>query len=112
MLVKIQTVDSMTSCVDRFRPETIQSFVLIKHSSCDFYESPILRLHYPFLLQCVWDREFMTNSFTIKILFNVGILELGAIVTSYSLDLHINLILGSGCKLVEYIMNLILVTQK
>jgi hypothetical protein len=54
----------------------------------------------------------MTNAFFIKILFNVGVLELGAIVTSYSLDLYIKLILGSCGKLLEYFMNLALVLHK
>jgi hypothetical protein len=61
--------------------------------------SPILPLHYPILLWSVWDGEFMTNAFFIKILFNVVVLKLGAIVTSYSLDLHIKLILSSCGKL-------------
>jgi hypothetical protein len=34
----------------------------------------------------------MSNAFFIKILFNVGVLELGAIVTSHSLDLYIKFI--------------------
>jgi hypothetical protein len=43
---------------------------------------------------------------------NVGVLELGAIVTSHSLDLHIKLILGSCGKLLEYFMNFALVLHK
>jgi hypothetical protein len=54
----------------------------------------------------------MTNTFFIKILFNVGILELGVVVTSHSLDLHIKLILGYCGKLLEYFMNLALVFHK
>jgi hypothetical protein len=107
-LVKIQTVDSMTRHVDCFRPKTIRSLVLIKHGSCGFNESPILPLHYPIFLWSVWDGEFMINAFFIKILFNFGV-ELGVIVTSHSIDLHIKLILGSCGKLLEYFMNLALV---
>jgi hypothetical protein len=54
----------------------------------------------------------MTNAFFIKILFNVGVLELGAIVASHSLDLHIKLILGSCSKFLKYFMNLALVLYK
>jgi hypothetical protein len=43
---------------------------------------------------------------------NVGVLELGAIVTSHSFDLHIKLILGSCSKLLEYFMNFALVLHK
>jgi hypothetical protein len=49
-LVKIQSVDSMTSRVDCFRPKTIRSLVVMKHGSCGFNESPILPLHYPIFL--------------------------------------------------------------
>jgi hypothetical protein len=54
----------------------------------------------------------MTNAFFIKILFNVGVIELGTIITSHSLDLHIKHILASCGKLVEYFMNLALVLHK
>jgi hypothetical protein len=64
-LVKIQTVDSMTSRVDCFRLKTIRSLVTW---FCGFNESSILLLHYPILLWSVWDREFMTNAFFIRIL--------------------------------------------
>jgi hypothetical protein len=54
----------------------------------------------------------MTKTFSIKILFNVGVLELGAIGISYSIDLHFKLILGSRGKLLKYFMNLALVVHK
>jgi hypothetical protein len=95
-LVKIQTVDSMTSCVDCFHLKTIRSLVLIKHGSCGFNETSILPLHYPILLWSIWDGELVAN----------------AIVTSYSLDLHIKFILGSYGKLLEYFMNFALVFHK
>ena len=54
----------------------------------------------------------MTNSLFIKILFNVGVLELGAIVTSYSFDLGFKLILGSFCKFLESFLHYTFVMQK
>ena len=54
----------------------------------------------------------MLDSFFIKELFNIGVLELCSIVTSNSLDLDIKLILGSFCKLLEDAMYFTLVTQK
>jgi len=54
----------------------------------------------------------MTNSLFIKILFNVGVLELGAIVTSYSFDLGFKLILGSFCKFLESFLYHTFVMQK
>jgi hypothetical protein len=67
--VKIQTVDSMTSRVDCFRPKTIRSLVLINHGSCGFNESSILPLYNPILLWSVWDVELMTNAFLFLLLF-------------------------------------------
>src|SRR5688572_14520404 len=102
----------MACRIDHFRPKLIRCLVLIKHCSCGINESSILSLHNPILLWSVWDGEYMINIYLVKILFNVGVLELGAIVTSYSLDLHFKLILCSCCKLLEYPMNFTLVMQE
>ena len=54
----------------------------------------------------------MCNAFFFKILFYVGVLELGAIVTSYSFDLGFKLILGSFCKFLESLLYYTFVMQK
>ena len=54
----------------------------------------------------------MTNSLFIKVLFYVGVLELGAIVASYSLDLGFKLILGSFCKFLEGLLYYTFIMQK
>jgi hypothetical protein len=54
----------------------------------------------------------MLDSFLIKELFNIGVLELRPIVTPNSLDLDIKLILGSSCKLLEDALDFTLITQK
>ena len=54
----------------------------------------------------------MLDSFFIKKLFNVGVLELCPIVTSNSLDFDIKLIFGSSCKLLEDTLDFTLFTQK
>ena len=54
----------------------------------------------------------MTNSLFIKILFYVGVLELGAIVTSYSLDLGFKLVFGSLCKFLKSFSYYTFVMQK
>ena len=102
----------MTCHIDCFRPKLIRDLVFIKHCSCGFYESSILPLNNSILLRCVWYQEFMTNSFFIKIFFYVGVLELGAIVASYSLDLGFKLILGSFCKFLEGFLYYTFVMQK
>ena len=54
----------------------------------------------------------MTNSFFIKILFYVGILKLGAIVASYSLDLGFKLVLGSLFKFLKCFLQYTFIIQK
>jgi hypothetical protein len=54
----------------------------------------------------------MLDSFFIKVLFDVCVLELRPIVTSDFLDLDIKLILGSSCKLLENPLDLTFITQK
>jgi len=54
----------------------------------------------------------MFDSNFITIFFNVGVVKLFAIVTSYLLDLDIKLILGILCKLLEYGCNFGLVLQE
>ena len=81
----------MTRRVDYVRPKLIRDLVLIKYCSCGFNESSILPLNNSILLS-IWNRELVTNSFFIKIFFYVGVLEFGAIVTSYFLDLGLKLI--------------------
>src|SRR5690349_9288947 len=92
---EIETVDGMTCRVDCFRPKVVRRLVFIKHGSCGFYESSILPFHYTVLLRSIWSGELMLDSFLVKKFFNVGILELGAIITSYVLDLYFKFILNS-----------------
>ena len=54
----------------------------------------------------------MTNPFFIKVIFYVGVLELGAIVASYFIDLGFKLILGSFYKFLEGFLYYTFVMQK
>jgi hypothetical protein len=54
----------------------------------------------------------MSNTFFIKMFFNVGVLELRAIITPNFLDLHIKLILCSFCKFLEGFLHFSLIMQK
>jgi len=102
----------MTCRIDCLRPKLIRDLVFIKHSSCGFYEGPILPLNNSILSRCIWNRELMANSLFIKIFFYVDVLELGAIVASCSLDLGFKLILGSFCKFLEGLLYYTFVMQK
>jgi hypothetical protein len=54
----------------------------------------------------------MTDSLFIEKFFYVGVLQFGAIVTSYSFDLDLKFILSSFCKLLECILNYAFIMQK
>jgi hypothetical protein len=57
-------------------------------------------------------QKFILDAFWIKIIFNLRVLELGAIVTSYLLDFGIKLILSSLQELLEHLLYFTLVLQK
>jgi hypothetical protein len=54
----------------------------------------------------------MLDAFLIKIIFNLSVLEFGAIVTSYLLDLDTKLILSSLQELLKHLLCLTFVIQK
>jgi hypothetical protein len=54
----------------------------------------------------------MLDAFFIKIIFNLSVLKLGVIVTSYLLDFGIQLILSSLQELLEHLLCFTLVMQK
>jgi hypothetical protein len=92
-LVKIETIYGMTCHVDCLNPKLIGSLVLIKHGSCHLYESSILPFDHPILLRSVGGQKLMIDTFFIKIIIHLSVLELGDIVTSNSLDFGIKFIL-------------------
>jgi hypothetical protein len=98
--VKIEIVCGMTRRVDRIGPKLVISLVLIKYGFCHLYESSIIPLDHPILLRSVGGQKFMFDTFFIKIIFHLSILELGAIVTSNSLDFSIKFIL---CPFQEFL---------
>jgi hypothetical protein len=51
--VKIEMVCGMTRRIDRLRPKSVGSLVLIKHGSCHLNESHILSFYHPILLWSV-----------------------------------------------------------
>jgi hypothetical protein len=92
-LVKIETIYGMTCRVDCLSPKLIGSLVLINHGSCHLYESSILPFDHPILLRSVGGQKLMIDTFFIKIIIHLSVLELGDIVTSNSLDFGIKFIL-------------------
>jgi hypothetical protein len=102
----------MTCHVDSFGPKAIGGFVLIKYYPCRLNGSPILSFCHPILLWSTGCQKLMLDAFLIKIIFNLSILELGAIVTPYLLGLGIKLILSPLQELLEHLLYFTLVMQK
>jgi hypothetical protein len=98
--VEVKAVSYMTRHVDRLCPKPIRGLVLIKHGSYHLYESSILPFAHLILLRSVWGKKLILDTFFIKIIFHLSVLELGAIVTSNSLDFSIKFIL---CSLQEFL---------
>jgi hypothetical protein len=102
----------MTRRVDSFGPKVIGGLVFISHCPCQLNESHILSFSHPILLWSIGCQKFMLDAFLIKVLFNLSVLELGAIVTPYLLDLGITLISSSLQELLEHLLYFTLVMQK
>jgi hypothetical protein len=98
--VKIETVYDMTCRIDHLHPKSVGSLVLIKHDSCHLYKSYILSFSHPILLWSVGGQKIMLNTFFIKIVFYLSVLELGVIITSNPFDFSIKFIL---CSLQEFL---------
>jgi hypothetical protein len=94
----------MAHRVDSFGPKAIGGLVFIKHCPCRLNEGPILSFDHPILLRSVGCQKLMLDALLVKIVFNLSILELGAIVTPYLLDLSIKLILSPLQELLEHLL--------
>jgi hypothetical protein len=112
VFVEVETVDGMTPHIDSFGPKDIRSLVFIKHCSCGFHQRPILPLNNVILLRCVWCGEFMFDSFFIKKLFNIGVLEFRIIVTSYILYFQLILILSYSNEFLDNSLSFTFILQK
>jgi hypothetical protein len=102
----------MTCRVDSVGPKAIRGLMLIKHCPCRLNEGHIISFGHPILLWSIGCQKFMIGVFLINLVFNLSILELGAIVTSYLLDLGIKLILSPFQELLEHLLCFTLVMQK
>src|SRR6187551_1344026 len=102
----------MASRANRLGPKVIRSLVLIKHGPCHLNQSPIFPLNNAILLRCVWRGKLMLDSLFIKKLFNICVLELRPVVTSYMLDLQLKLILSSSNESLDDCLSFTLVLQQ
>jgi hypothetical protein len=93
--MKVDPVYGVASRVHGFRPKPLGRLELSKHHPRHVYERPILPLYHTVLLWCVGSGELVLDSFLLKVLLHLKVLEFGPVVAPYLLDLELKLILSS-----------------
>jgi hypothetical protein len=94
--MKIDPVYGVASRVHGFRPKPFGRLELSKHRPRHIDERPVLPLYHTVLLWCVGSGEIMLDSFLLKILLHLKVLELGPVVAPYLLHLKLKFILSSS----------------
>ena len=88
--MKVDPVYGVASRVHGFRPKPLGRLELSKHRPRQVYEHPVLSLYHTVLLWCVGSGELVLDSFLLKILLHLKILELGPVVAPYLFTLSSN----------------------
>ena len=93
--MQIEPVYGMASCVYSFRPKPLGRLEFSKHHPRHVYERPVLPLYHTILLWCVGSGELVLDSFLLKVLLHLQVLELEPVVAPYLLHLDLKFILSS-----------------
>jgi hypothetical protein len=93
--MKVDPVYGVASRAHGFRPKPFGRLEFTKHRPCHVNECPVLPLYHTILLWCVGSGELVLDSFLLKVLLHLKVLELGPVVAPYLLDLELKLILSS-----------------
>jgi hypothetical protein len=80
--MKVDSIYSVASCVHSFRPKPLGRLEFSKHRPCHVYKRHVLPLYHTVLLWCVGSRELVLDSFLLKVLLHLKVLELGPVVAS------------------------------
>jgi hypothetical protein len=93
--MKVDPVYGVASCVHSFRPKSFGRREFTKHRPRHVYKRHVLPLYHTVLLWCVGSGELMLDSFLLKVLLNLKILELGPVVAPYLFHLELKFIFSS-----------------
>jgi hypothetical protein len=93
--MKVDPVYGVASRVHGFRPKPLGRLELSKHRPRHVNERPVLPLYHTVLLWCVGSGELVLDSFLLKELLHLKILEPGPVVAPYLFHLELKLILSS-----------------
>jgi hypothetical protein len=92
--MQIEPVYGMASCVHSFRPKPLGHLEFSKHRPRHVDKCPVLPLYHTVLLWCVGSGELMLDTFLLKILLHLQILELGPVVASLLFHLELKFVLS------------------
>jgi hypothetical protein len=92
--MKVDPVYGVASCVHSFRPKLLGRLEFSKHRPRHVYKCPVLSLYHTVLLGCVGSGELVLDSFLLKVLLHLKILELGPVVTSDLFHLELKFVLS------------------
>ena len=93
--MKVDSVYGVASRVHSFRPKPLGHLEFSKHHPRHVYERLVLPLYHTILLWCVGSGELVLDSFLLKVLLHLKVLELGPVVASYLFHLELKLVLSS-----------------
>ena len=93
--MKVDPVDGVASRVHGFRPKPLGRLELSKHRPRHVYECLVLPLYHTVLLWCLGSGELVLDSFLLKVLLHLKVLELEPVVAPYFLHFELKLILSS-----------------
>src|SRR4051812_12667876 len=107
-LAEVEPIGCMTRGVDGFGPKVLWRLELRHHGPCRIHQRPVLPLRYTILLRGVWCGILMLDPLITNKIIQGVVLELGAVVASYSQDLCIVLTLGLIGKVNDGLLGLAL----
>jgi hypothetical protein len=93
--MKVDPVYGVAGCVHSFRPKPLGGLEFTKHHPRHVYKRPILPLYHTILLWCVGSRELVLDSFLLKVLLHLQILEFGPVVAPYLFHVELKFVLSS-----------------
>ena len=93
--MKVDPVYGVASRVHGFRPKPLGGLELSKHRPRHVNERPVLPLYHTILLWCVGSGELVLDSFLLKVLLHLKVLELGPVVAPYLFHLEFKFVLSS-----------------
>jgi hypothetical protein len=92
--MKVDLVYGVASRIHSLQPKPLGRLEFSKHRPRHVYKRPVLPLYHSVLLWCVWSGELVLDSFLLKVLLHLKVLELGPVVASNLFHLELKFVLS------------------